>query len=66
MNLIITKDCKANKDEKMDCNDDCNGRLNCKNKSVKKCHWKKVEVRHTKNGKSSGLFALEIAKMTMP
>ncbi len=26
-NLIMKKDCKANKDDKMDCNDDCNGGL---------------------------------------
>jgi hypothetical protein len=24
-NLIMNKDCKANEDAKMDCNDDCNG-----------------------------------------
>jgi SET domain-containing protein len=47
----MNKDCEANKDDKMDCNDDCNGRLDCL--------WKKVEVRHTKNGKGSGLFAME-------
>jgi SET domain-containing protein len=58
-NLIIKKDCKANKDEKMDCNDDCNDGLDCKNKTVKKCLWKKVEVRHTKDGKGSNLFAME-------
>ncbi len=28
-------------------------------KRVQKCLWKKVEVRHTKNGKCSGLFAME-------
>jgi hypothetical protein len=28
-NLIKNKDCKANKDDKMDCNDDCNGGLDC-------------------------------------
>ena len=55
-NLIMNKDCKANKDDKMDCNDDCNGGLDCKNKRVQKCLWKKVEVRHTKDGKVSGLF----------
>jgi hypothetical protein len=58
-NLIMNKDCKANKDGKMDCNDDCTGGLDCKNKRVKKCLWKKVEVRHTKNGKGGGLFAVE-------
>jgi hypothetical protein len=57
--LIMKKDCKANKDDKMDCDDDCNGGLDCKNKSVQKCLWKKVEVRHTKDGKGSGLFAME-------
>ncbi len=40
-NLIMKKDCKANKDDKMDCDDDCNGRLDCKNKRVQKCLWKK-------------------------
>jgi hypothetical protein len=59
MNLIMTKDCKVNKDDKMDCDDDCNGGLDCKNKRVQKCLWKKVEVRHTKDGKGSGLFAME-------
>ena len=58
-NLIMNKDCKANKDDKMDCNDDCNGRLDCKNKRVQKCLYKKVEVRHTKDGKGSSLFAME-------
>jgi hypothetical protein len=46
-NLIMNKDCKANKDDRIDYNDDCNGRLDCKNKRVQKCLWKKVEVRHT-------------------
>jgi hypothetical protein len=27
-----------------------------KNKRVQKCLWKKVEVRHTKDGKGSGPF----------
>ena len=57
--LIMKKDCKANKDDKMDCDDDCNGELDCKNKRVQKCLLKKVEVRHTKDGKGSGLFAME-------
>ncbi len=35
-NLMMNKDCKANKDDKMDCNDDCNGILDCKNKRVQK------------------------------
>ncbi len=43
----------------MDCNDDCNGGLDCKNKRVQKFLWKKVEQRHTQNGKGSGLFAME-------
>ncbi len=33
--------CKANKDDKMDCDDDCNGGLDCKIKRVQKCTWKK-------------------------
>jgi hypothetical protein len=37
MNLIMNKDCKANKDDKMDCDNDCNGGLDCKNKRVQKC-----------------------------
>ncbi len=40
-NLITKKDCKANKDDKMDCDDDCNGGLDCKNKRVQECLWKK-------------------------
>ncbi len=40
MNLIMNKDCKANKVNKMDCNDVSNGGLDCKNKRVKKCLWK--------------------------
>jgi hypothetical protein len=43
----------------MDCDDDCNGELDCKNKRVQKCIWKKGEVRQTKDGKGSGLFAME-------
>ncbi len=57
-NLIMNKDCKVYKDDKMDCNNGCNGRLG-KNKRVQKCLWKKVEVRHTKNGKGSSMFAME-------
>jgi hypothetical protein len=55
----MNKVCKANKDDKMDFADDFNGGLDCKNKRVQKCLWKKVEVRHTKDGKGSGLFAME-------
>jgi hypothetical protein len=40
-NLIMNKDCEANKDNKMDCNDDCNGGLDCKNKKVKSAFGKK-------------------------
>ena len=40
-NLIMKKDCKVNKDDKMDCDDDYNGGLDCKNKRVQKCLWKK-------------------------
>ncbi len=58
-NLIMNKDCKANKDDKMDCNDDCNGRLDCKNKRVQMCLWKIVEVSYTKDGKGGGLLAME-------
>ncbi len=58
-NLTLKKDCVANKDDKMDCDDDCNGGLDCKNKRVQKCLWKKVEVRHTKDGKGGSLFAME-------
>ncbi len=37
----MTKNCEANKDDKMDCDDDYNGGLDCKNKRVQKCLWKK-------------------------
>jgi hypothetical protein len=55
----MKRNCKANKDDKMDRDDDCNGRLDCTNKRVLKCLWKQVEVRHTIDGKGSGLFAIE-------
>jgi hypothetical protein len=58
-NQIMKKGYKANKDDKMDCDDVCNGGLDCKTKRVQKCLWNKVEVRHTKDGKVSGLFAME-------
>ncbi len=58
-NLKMNKDCKANKDNKMDCDDECKGGLDSKNKRVQKCKWKKVEVRKTKDGKGRGLFAME-------
>jgi hypothetical protein len=61
-NLITKKDCKAKKDNTMDFDKDCNGRLDCKNKRVQKCLWKKLEVRHTKDGKGRGLFAMEDIK----
>jgi hypothetical protein len=41
MNQIMKKDCKANMEDKMDCDDDCNGGLDCKNKRVQKCTRKK-------------------------
>jgi hypothetical protein len=41
MNLIIKKDCKANKDDKMDCDDDCHGGLDCKIKEYKSAYGKK-------------------------
>ncbi len=34
-NLIMNKDCEANKDDKMDCNDDCNGHWFAKTKEYK-------------------------------
>jgi hypothetical protein len=40
-NLIMKIDCKANKEDKMDCDDDCNGGWDCKNKRLQKCTWKK-------------------------
>ncbi len=54
----MKKDCKANKEDKMDCDDNCNGELDCKNKRVQKCTWKKIR-RQTKDGKDIGLFAME-------
>ncbi len=33
--------------------------MDCKNKRVQKCIWKKEEERQTKDGKGSGLFAME-------
>ncbi len=36
-NLIMNKDSKANKDNRMDCGDECNAGLNCKNKRAQDC-----------------------------
>jgi hypothetical protein len=36
INLIMNKDCKANKDDRMDCDNQWNCRLDCKNKRVQK------------------------------
>jgi hypothetical protein len=58
----MKKDCKANKEVKMNCVDDCNGGLDFKNKRVQKFTWKKVEVRKTKDGKGSGLLQWRILK----
>ncbi len=58
----MKKDCKANKEDKMDCDDDCNCGLDCKNKRVQKCTCKKVEVRQTKDGKGSGNLQWRILK----
>jgi hypothetical protein len=55
----MKKDCKANKEDNMDCDDNCNGGMDYKNKRVQKCTWKKVEVRQTQDGKGSSLFAME-------
>jgi hypothetical protein len=55
--LTMKIDCKANKEDKIDCDDDCNGGLDCK--KIQKCTWKKVEVRKTTDGKGSSLFAME-------
>jgi hypothetical protein len=44
MNLIMKKDCKANKDDKMDCDDDCNGGLDCKNKKITKVPMEKEKT----------------------
>ncbi len=65
-NLIMKKDYKANKKDKMDCDDDCNGGLDCKNKRVQKCIWKKVEMRHTKMVMVAAFLQWRILKkMTM-
>jgi hypothetical protein len=58
-NLIMNKDCEANKDDGMDCDDECNGKLDCKTKRVQKSKLGKVEVRKTKDGGARGLFAME-------
>jgi hypothetical protein len=52
-------ECNANKDSRIDCGDECNGRLDCKNKREQKCKSKQVEVRKTTDGKGMGLFAME-------
>ncbi len=37
-NLIMKKDCKANKEDKMDCDDDCSGNWIAKTKEYKSAH----------------------------
>jgi hypothetical protein len=39
-NLIMKKNCKVNKDDKMECDDDCNGGLDCKKKEYKIAYGK--------------------------
>jgi hypothetical protein len=34
-------------------------KIGLQKQKVQKCLWKKVEVRHTKDGKGSGLFAIK-------
>jgi SET domain-containing protein len=53
------KNCKANQEDKMNCDDDCNGDWIAKTNECKSAHGKKVEVRKTKDGKGSGIFAME-------
>ncbi len=36
--------------------------MDCKNKRVQKCLWKKLEVRQAKDGKGSGIFAMQDIK----
>ncbi len=43
----------------MDCDDDCNEGLDCKNKKSTNVHMEKLDVRETKDGKGKGLFAIE-------
>jgi SET domain-containing protein len=43
----------------MDCDDDCNGGLDCKKQKSTKMLMKKGEVRHAKDGKGSGHFSME-------
>jgi hypothetical protein len=65
-NLIMKKDCKENEEDKMDCDDDCNGGLDCINKRVQKFLWKKVKVRHTKMVRLAAFLQWRILKkMTM-
>jgi hypothetical protein len=35
-NLLMRKDCESNKEDKMDCDDDCKGGLDLKTKRVQK------------------------------
>ncbi len=60
LNLIMNKNCKANKDDKMDYNDDCNGGLDCKNKRVQKCLWKKVHLYDAKRQKPTSMLIWQV------
>ncbi len=59
--MVTTKDCNENLDTLVECEKDCNGRMNCTNKGIQTGIWKKVERRVTQ-GRDNGLFAMEDLK----
>jgi hypothetical protein len=59
--LVTTKDCNENLDTLVECKKDCNGGMNCTNKRIQTCIWKKVDRRVTQ-GRDNGLFAMEDLK----
>jgi hypothetical protein len=50
-----------NKEAWIECNANCDGGDECKNRNIKKSEYKKVKVGNT-NGKGEGLFAMEDIK----
>lgn len=57
----IGVECELNKSLWIECDENCNGGDECKNKNVVKSEYKKVRVGST-NGKGEGLFAMEDIK----
>ncbi len=59
--MVTTEDCNENLGTLVECEKDCNGGMNCKNKRIQTGIWKKVEKRVT-HGRDNSLFDMEDLK----